>query len=502
MKNKIKCFVSFLILFLAFFFLFSSFWVPDNFGEISFAQIIFHIKVPLEGANSSLVYDFIIKCVVFPIFIALVLLFLLHKNKKNYIQYTITSKKTGKEYYFSILKSMGKHSIIVSLILCISFFHLCAEKLGFYGYIENLSIQSKIYEKYYVDASQVSYQFPQEKRNLIYIFLESMETSYYSTDLGGTQENNLIPELYELAQQNQVFDGDLNENRGFYVPEGTGWTAGAMVAQSTGLPLRIPIDGNGYNSEYFLPGAFAIGEILNKAGYNQELLLGSEAEFGGRKYFYTKHGNYHIEDYLSAKENGWIPKDYYQWWGYEDEKLYEFAKEEVTALANENEPFNFTMLTADSHFPDGYRCPQCPDSYDSQYANVLACSSTQVYNFVQWVQEQDFADNTTIVICGDHTSMDQGFFQDVDDNYERKGYYVFINSAIQKDSQGRKVTTFDLFPTTLASMGITFNSNRLGLGTNLYTDERTMLELYGFDKLQEELRKNSKFYDNNILYGD
>ena len=34
-------------------------------------------------------------------------------------------------------------------------------------------------------------------------------------------------------------------------------------------------------------------------------------------------------DYKVVKEKGLIPKDYKVWWGYEDDKLYEFAKEEL-----------------------------------------------------------------------------------------------------------------------------------------------------------------------------
>ena len=38
-------------------------------------------------------------------------------------------------------------------------------------------------------------------------------------------------------------------------------------------------------------------------------------------------------DYKAVKEKGLIPKDYKVWWGYEDDKLYEFAKEELIRLS-------------------------------------------------------------------------------------------------------------------------------------------------------------------------
>ncbi len=48
---------------------------------------------------------------------------------------------------------------------------------------------------------------------------------------------------------------------------------------------------------------------------------------GGMKILnFEQHGNFKIVDYNSAIENGWIDKDYHVWWGYEDIKLFEYAK--------------------------------------------------------------------------------------------------------------------------------------------------------------------------------
>lgn len=107
----------------------------------------------------------------------------------------------------------------------------------------------------------------------------------------------------------------------------SGWTAAAMVGQTSGIPLNIPVDGNSYVSkDSFLPGCYSIGEILENNGYQNELLIGSDGEFGGREYYFKQHGNFNVVDYNSVIENGWIDKDYHVWWGYEDIKLFEFAE--------------------------------------------------------------------------------------------------------------------------------------------------------------------------------
>ena len=91
-------------------------------------------------------------------------------------------------------------------------------------------------------------------------------------------------------------------------------------------------------------------------------------------------------------------------------------------LSQGDEPFNLTMLTVDTHFEDGYVCEQCPTEYDTQYSNVMACSSRQVGEFLKWIQQQDFYENTTIVISGDHPTMDSDYCAEIDQegNYDRR----------------------------------------------------------------------------------
>ena len=214
--------------------------------------------------------------------------------------------------------------------------------------------------------------------------------------------------------------------------------------------------------------------------------------------YFTDHGNYDIIDYQYAVENGWIPEDYYVWWGYEDSYLFEFAKEQLWDLSSQEEPFNLTMLTVDTHFEDGYVCEKCEDTYgDDQYANVMSCSSKQIAEFIQWIQEQDFYENTTIVLAGDHLTMDSDFCEDVDSDYTRRVYTTYINAdaEVEDPAMTRSYTTFDNFPTTLASLGVKIEGDRLGLGTNLFSDTLTLEETYGIDRMSEELQKKSELME-------
>lgn len=458
---------------------FSISWMFRTWNNLSMDELMYHLTAPLDGTNQSMLSDYLQECVVGTVFILFSCIIL-------YIQF----RKNKKLYY-------GFMSISVCFAIIVSSFFLSRvwNELGVSEYTSNQGTYSDFFDSNYVDPRDVKITFPQQKRNLIYIFLESMEYTYADEASGGGFRENCIPELTELAQENEDFSGEDAKLNGALPMPGTTWTVAGMFGQGSGIPLSVSIDGNSMDmQDSFFSDAVTIGDVLEQAGYNQTLLIGSDATFGGRRLLYTEHGNYGIKDYNYAIENGWIPEDYNVWWGYEDEKLFDNAKEELQDLSSQSEPFNLTMLTVDTHFEDGYVCELCDDEFgNNQYANVMACSSRQVAEFVKWVQQQDFYENTSIVISGDHLTMDSDFCNDITSECVRKVYTSYINAAADVQSSARRdYTTFDAYPTTLASMGVQIEGNRLGLGTNLFSSEPTLTERYGVNKMKEELSKKSK----------
>ena len=323
-----------------------------------------------------------------------------------------------------------------------------------------------------------------------------MEMSFADQANGGARDENVIPGLTALAEENEDFSGaDNSQLNGGYSMPSTTWTMGGIFAATAGLPLQTDVGRNTMSTQStFFPGITALGDILENAGYNQTFSCGSPVSFGGRELYLQEHGNYTFHDYEYAQANGIIPRGYYVWWGFEDARLFEMAKNDITNMASSGQPFNYTLLTVDTHFEDGYVCELCPDTFgNNQYANVMACSNKQVKKIIDWIQEQDFADDTTIVISGDHLTMDSDFCDDVKKSYQRKVYTTYINSSAQKETDNKRTyTTFDAFPTTLAALGANIEGNRLGLGTNLYSSTQTLSERYGVEKEKSELKKKSK----------
>lgn len=457
-------------------------WMFATWTNLSMDELVYHLTAPLDGTNTDMIWDYVRVCAVPTILVIFFLILIL-----------IAWRKKEKVHLFrGIINLVALVGIIVML-------GYTWTELGVGDYLKDQNTESKFIEDEYVDPTDVEVVFPEQKRNLIYIFLESMETTYSDVDDGGAFDENVIPELTEIAQTNEDFSGADPKLNGGYSLAGTTWTMGAMFAQTSGLPLNISISVNDMDTQdSFFPGVTTLGDILSDAGYTQTLLIGSEAQFGGRKLYFQEHGNYEMEDYSYAIENGLIPSDYKVWWGYEDQKLFEFAKEKLLQLSQGDEPFNLTMLTVDTHFEDGYVCEQCPTEYDTQYSNVMACSSRQVGEFLKWIQQQDFYENTTIVISGDHPTMDSDYCAEIDQegNYDRRVFTAYINAAAYaQDQQERTYSTFDNFPTTLAALGVQIDGDRLGLGTNLFSGTKTLLEEFGNSKVNAELKKKSEFIE-------
>ena len=396
---------------------------------------------------------------------------------------------------------------VITIIICfIAIFSLVAgvnhgvKKLRLDEVYAVYTTESTYIEDNYADPRNTKITFPEKKRNLIHIYLESIESSFLSKELGGYMAENLMPELTELSKEGIHFS-NTDKFGGANQTYGSSWSVAGMVNMDMGIPLKIAMDGNSYGKEgVFLPGAIGIGDILNDNGYEQTIMFGADADFGGLTTYFTTHGNFNIFDHKYAIEKGLIPSEYNVWWGFEDKKLYEFAKEEILRLSQTGKPFNFTMETADTHFPDGYLEEDAPKKYESQYANVIAYSTQKAVEFIKWIQQQPFYEDTTIVITGDHLGMDKTFFEDFDETYDRRTFNLILNSPITTEKVfNREFATYDMFPTILASMGVEIEGDRLGLGTNLFSGKPTLIERDGFEGEEEGLSYISEFYIEKLL---
>lgn len=477
---------------LALFLLLGTQWSISFFGRVSPEQFIINTLTPTDGAETSSIISALNNPIL--IFISLIGLFipLLFLN---------IQKKSPSKISKNIIKNIVLSLFSLTLLITSSAYSI--EALGLQDVYYALTKTSTFIEDNYVAPNEIDMQFPSQKRNLIHIYLESFEATYFNKESGGYFDENYAAPLQKLTTDNESFS-HTDKFGGPYQPVGSGWTIAGLTNMEFGLPLKLSTDPNAYGQNgSFLPGAQGVGDILHNQGYTQTFICGSDSKFAGRDVFYKTHNYDKVIDHQYAMDNKLIPEGYKVWWGYEDAKLFEIAKNEITNLAQTGNPFNVTMLTADTHFPGGYVQPETENKFKEQYGNVIFHSSKQVLEFVSWAQSQPFYENTSIVLTGDHSSMDTDFFKDLDTNeYTRTPYNLFINAKPTtnvKNYSNRKYMVEDLFPTIISSLGISISGNKLGLGTDLFSDEKTLMEIYGVNEVSDHFNQRSIFYETVLL---
>ena len=412
--------------------------------------------------------------------------------------YIFLSFKNGFSYKAIETKTTKIISLILCVVLlipnCLFFIH----SMGLDDYVWYQFSDSNFIEDNYKNPKDVKITFPQNKKNLIFIFSESMESSFTSIENGGFLNTDAIPELTQLAKENINFS-NTDKLGGALPTYGSTWTTAGIVSHTFGIPLKV--GGGIYETGElpFLPGAYSMFEILKDNGYNMLSIKGSKIKFGGIGKMLKDHGDMDYFDYNTAIDTGKIPEDYLEFWGYEDIKLFEYSKEKITNMANGDKPFMVTVETIDTHYPDGYRCEECESIYGYQYPDVVRCASKQISSFIKWAQQQTWYENTTIVVVGDHLTMKSNMFGD-DQSNNRTTFNLFVNSVAQSENvKNRQFMTADMFPTILASIGCEIEGDKLGLGTNLFSKSQTLYEEFGYDFVNEELKKKSIFYTDKIM---
>ena len=296
----------------------------QEFSDITFEQLLFTL-VTSEGTSTGVVLDGFVY-VASRLFVVNIIIFILYlvyrkvfKDKKTYLRIYFDKKKIS-------FRLFPIHFIIKFILVLI--FAIWSINYSYYGFGVDKYLNTKkinFIRDNYVDARSVSIKAPEHKKNLIYIYVESLETSLFSEKNGGNFNTSVIPNLEKLASENINFS-ETNMLGGANMVYGTTWTMGALVGSTSGVPLKFSASSNSLVNDCraykeFLPGVYNLGDVLKDNGYKNYFMLGSDAAFAGRNVYFSKHGDYEILDYNYAKENGWIPNNYYTWWGYEDSKL-------------------------------------------------------------------------------------------------------------------------------------------------------------------------------------
>ncbi len=512
MKYKIYNVIYFIVLVIISVIITGSFFIRNEFPVTTFDELHFYLTNGVGNSDVNVFLDAIKTCLPYFLLLMIVFCFIFfditcgrfsikyHSKKRSKRDRRVKINKFIQIYPFRIIY---KHRFILVSFLAIISLVIATYNLDFVKFIQNSKLKSEFVDVHYIDPKNTNVTFDQ-KRNLVLIFVESLETSFFSKDHGGQWEYDVIPELYNLTKdEDATVFYDKNKAKQLNMINGASWTTAALVTNTSGLTFKIPISGNQYHSENFMNGAYTLGDLLEKNGYHNELISGANTEFGGVKDYYTRHGNFKIIDYHSLDDNHLeLDANEKNGWGFSDNYLFEIAKKRIKELSKNDQLFNLNLVTIDTHFPDGYLYDYSVRNYGTQYENVYATTSKLIYDFIEWLKEQDIYDNTTIVVMGDHLSMQTNYF-DSRGIEERYVYCCYINSAVKPEKNNNRVyTALDTYPSIVAAIGGKIEGERLGLGVNLFSADKTLSERYGVKKVESELSRNSDFYNKKILGKD
>ncbi len=308
---------------------------------------------------------------------------------------------------------------------------------------------------------------PAQPKNLVYIYAESLERTYFDENLFP----GLITGLKELEDHALSFTGVDQVG-------GTHWTIAGMVASQCGIPLVTASGGNSMSGiDRFLPGATCIGDVLHSRGYSLTFMGGADLNFAGKGKFLASHGFSEMlgkQELLESLED----QNYVSAWGLYDDIVLDQVYRRFETLAQADAPFALFTLTLDTHHPKGHLSRRCDDMLyqegDNAILNAVHCSDFLITEFVRKVLGSPHAQNTMIVIGSDHLAMGNTATELLERG-DRKNLLMVLDPSRERTGLVEKQgTTLDVAATLLSLLG--YEAPAFGLGRNLLASEPTLAE--------------------------
>lgn len=475
-------------------------WTIRQFGStLNFDQILWTLSYSTEGADPKLIksaYLNVCLGIVFCIIWILLTFYFNHYSKfKSHCKQLLSIFNALLRFIVKIVifvKHLRFYSVfyaIVGLVLLfsvasfslVSGLRLLDKNYHVMAYYENQKIGEKYdyYDQYYSVPSISEVHF-RDKKNLVLVMGESLESNFNSTV-------PLSSQLDKLAANGKSVKDMINST-------GSTWTIGALTGWHFGLPLKLPVGGNEYYSKKgFLPNALSVFDILKANRYKMVLMLGSNKAFSGKDSLFETHGNFEIYDIFYWMKHGWDLKKYQgSDWGYSDEFVFERAREKYLELQKEGNPFVLIVETVDTHMTDGW-CPKNKRIFNDIRDAYLE-SDRQISSFISFIQNNQNSSLITGVI-GDHLFMGEPIcFKNIKRNIRN----VFWGDLpdIPEEKKDQIICPVDVAPTILQAAGAEWKSSKFGLGTSIFSKDESLIQKLGPSLYNKYFSSPSKKYQS------
>ena len=445
--------------------------------------ILFHLRYGITGfGKNEYIFPFLILLLTNIILLILVKQFITNINKESSVK----------------LISIIPFVILLTSILFNPFYK------DIYNLFNERNTQKVIDESLFFEQDIF---FNNNKKNVIFIYLEQVERTYLNEDIFP----GLTPNLKRLEKASMSFTN-------IHSPRATNWTIAGMAASQCGVPLLTPVASQNSMSgvDKFIPLARCLGDILNDESYDLHYIGGSDLDFAGKGNFYKTHGFGSVEGWHELK-NVINDKDYRSPWGIYDDELLNLISRRITKLSKQEKHFGLFSLTLDTHHPNGYISASCKNKKYHDGSNLilnsLHCIDQLIGKFMDEYLSSDIYKNTTLVLLSDHLAL-KNTASDILEQGDRKNLFMIFDESIKPQLINKIGNVFDIGPTVISVMGS--NIMGLGLGRNLIFNEslsngydideiislnkRKILNLWSFPKIHSGF--NISEIDAKIFFGD
>lgn len=306
--------------------------------------------------------------------------------------------------------------------------------------------------------------------NLVYIFAESFENTYFDEKIFPGLVTKLRPYREQAVTFTQIEQA-----------HGTSWTIAGMTSALCALPLVTPTtniyspQGNSMSKmNSFYSGATCMSDLLRKEGYKLVYRSGSPLEFAGVDKLYRTHG---FDDIKGDKElKSFLKMPTYKTpWGFYDDTLFNIALNDFKRLSKSKQKFALYISTMDTHHPYGHVSKSCQSQRykdgENSMLNAVICSDELIARFIKSIQDSPYGKNTVIVVGSDHLAMHNMAIDDLMKGERRNQLMILDPRNTVSKTVDKKGSTLDVAPTLLPFLGYRAD---IGLGRNLLGDEPSL----------------------------
>lgn len=290
-------------------------------------------------------------------------------------------------------------------------------------------------------------------KNLVWIYMESLERIYWDPKVFP----GLTPNLDRLRKQGLDFSG-------FETFSGANYTMAGLFASQCGVPLFTSafagldrVAGNNTDISTFHPKVACFGDVLHDAGYTQIYMGGAPIQFSNKDLFFHLHGYDEALglQQLEAEAGGKLPES---GWGLYDSVLFKLALDRYRELEAERKPFNLSMLTLDTHPPDGRPSPDCPRyaANGNSMLQAVHCTDYLLGKFIDALSKQPDWKNTVVVIMSDHLMMRNDAESLYPKGYHRQPALLVLNAG--QGVRPARMYHMGIAPTLLDLMSVRTNA--------------------------------------------